>query len=141
MPRSIDLEEIKGKEFGGVYVISVPHFPKAYIKIGVSEDDIERRLLSYTTTYPKGFHINAILLFPNNWLKFYHSRDSEASLHRIFKKNMVFGYPDQKRSEWFSLSPKEKKRLYEELRTLEQKTNGALTIFEETHTVKFPQGN
>ena len=141
MPRSIDLEEIKGKAFGGVYVISVTQFPKSWVKIGVSEDDIERRLLSYTTTYPKGFHIHAVLLFPNNRLKFYHSRDSEASLHKTFKKKMVLGYPDQKRSEWFSLTPKEKKQLYQELRTLEQKTNGALTIFEETHTVKFPQEN
>ena len=138
MPRSIELEELKGLQLGGVYVFTVSGFAKRHFKIGMSEDDIYNRLMSYTTSYPKNYWLHGLILYPNTWHKYLHTRDAESTLHRMFKDKGVYGYPNQKRTEWFSLPPKEQKQLWAKMEEIAQKTGGSFAHFEKTHEITLP---
>ena len=133
------IDEIKNSGYGGVYWIEVKGFPKSYLKIGMTESDIIKRLLTYTTYYPKNFHIVAMILYKNDWTKYFHTRDAETRLHKFMtKEERIFGYPNQRTTEWFSLSPKRKKELHQEMEKIAKETGGGYNDFTVSHKINHP---
>ena len=109
MPRKI-IPELERKKLGGIYVISVPYWPKKWVKVGMAVGDISRRLREYSVYYPKNYWVHALLLYPNSEVKHRHVKKVEKDLHELFKPERIFGYENQTNSEWFSLTPKDKKK-------------------------------
>ena len=138
MVRTI-IDEIKDAGYGGIYWIEVDQFPKKWVKVGMAESDIINRLHAYTTYFPKNFQIVAMILYKNDWTKYYHARDVETRLHRFMKKEeQIFGYPRQRSTEWYSLTQKRKNELKKEMEKIAKGTGGAFNDFTITHVINHP---
>ncbi len=140
MPREV-MDVIEGKELGGVYVISVPSFRSTrWLKIGMAEGDIAKRLRTYSTYYPDNFWVHAMILYPNNYKKFLHARKAETHLHNLFgEEDAIWGYPNQSYTEWYSLSKKQKKELYAEMKKIAKETKGEYHYFANDWTIRLPK--
>ena len=135
--RSVDLDELKGKALPGLYVLNVPKAVKSYYKIGISEADIETRVSQYILSYPWGFHIVAVLLYPEDYTRYYKVREAESEVLKHFKDKRVFRFPKMRSSEWIKLkSKKETNALKTLLENIGQRDNAKLTWFADTHEIK-----
>lgn len=136
--RVTGFEELRGKGFGGFYVLSNPRFPKKWVKIGMADEDIERRIRSYTTYFPGDFLVHVLVLWKNNYKKYIKPRDMETAIKRKFKPFQVKGYVGQRSSEWLSLTDREKKDLTEAIKVQAKKHGGKVTIFSEQASINLP---
>ena len=140
MPRSVGLDELRGKRLPGVYLINVPKCVKSFYKIGISEEDIEKRLTDYLGYYPWSFYVIAVILFPDDWTKYYKIRDAESELHSFLKDVKVKPFPGQRRTEWFKLkSKKELEKTLMKMQQVAEREGGKFTYFGQTHTIAIPQ--
>ena len=106
--RSAGLDELRGKKLAGVYLINVPKAVKSFYKIGMSEEDIENRLTDYLGYYPWSYHVVAVILYPNTYMKYITVREAESELHKFLHDVKVKPFSGQKRTEWFRLSSNKK---------------------------------
>eukprot|EP00661_Eupelagonemidae_sp_cell13_P001553 gene1553-46_t len=112
--RDIGLNQLKGKDVGGIYVLNVPLCNKSYYKVGIAKNDIERRVRDYTTAYPWDYHIVAIMVYDyrggDTWKRYFNIPKAEKMILGSFPaKNMVSGGPNKmdRGSEWLDLPKKE----------------------------------
>ena len=139
MPRDVGLKQLQDLGYPGVYVINVPKAVKMYYKIGMSSEDIEKRLASYILAYPWGFDIVAILLYPraDRYLK---PREAETKILQHFKDERVFRYPGMQSSEWLRLKGKKQTNELKKLMTeIAQETCGKLSWFSSSQASIFPR--
>jgi len=135
MPRDVDLEPLRNKSIAGIYVINVPTAHIHYYKIGISEEDIERRISAYAGYYPFQFHIVSLLLYKDKKLV----RKIEKEILDIFKDDRVFGYKDMSSSEWLNLDTTMKiSKLKVFLYNLSQRDGSKFHWFADDHTITLP---
>ena len=142
--RSASLDELKGQAIPGVYVLNVPKCEKHWYKIGISEADIEKRVVSYITAYPWDFNVVAIMLFNLNiadWKRYRLIRDAEREILKTFAKSKIksdaLRMPN---SEWVNLkTTAETNQLKDTMQKVADKHGAAFTWFGDTHTIKWPK--
>ncbi len=140
MPRSVGVDELRKRELGGIYVIRNPKIAKTFYKVGMSEDDIERRISDYAGYYPNGFYVDAVLLYRNDYEKYYKVRDAESELHRFLKDYAVKRYPGQRKTEWFALkNKKQQKALFDKMKEIANSTGGVFTYYGDSHDTNIPK--
>ena len=137
--RNVDLEELKGLDQPGVYILNVPKAVKSYYKVGISEADIEKRVAQYILSYPFGFNIVAVMLYPKDYTRYYKVRDTECEILKEFKEQRVFRYKGMKTSEWIKLSrKKDTERLRQLMSRIAQRDGATLNWFADSHQVTLP---
>ena len=138
--RSVGLNELRNRRIPGVYLINVPKCVKSYFKVGISEEDVERRLEQYLTYYPWSFYVVAVILYPDNWEKYYLCRQAESELLKFLKEAQVKNFEGQQRTEWVKLkTQKQIKQTLAKMEEIANKTGGAYTYFGSTHVIKLPE--
>ena len=87
--RDVGLNELRGRDVTGIYVLIVPKAVKSYYKIGTSESDLEKRVGSYITAYPWDFNVVAIMVYDlklSNHLRYLKVRQAEKDIIKAFPK-------------------------------------------------------
>ena len=96
------LNELKGRDVAGIYVLNVPKAVKSYYKIGISESDLEKRVSSYITAYPWAFNIVAVNVYDlkvSDHQRYIKIRAAEKDILSAFpKEQRVKRHPNMKTS-------------------------------------------
>ena len=137
--RSAGLDSIRNKKIPGVYILNVPKCIKSYYKIGISTEDIERRLESYLGYYPWSYYVVAVILYKNNEEKYQKCRNAESELLKFLKEDQVKNFPGQKRTEWVRLKSQKKiKQTLDKMEEIANRTGGSYSHFGSSHEIKLP---
>eukprot|EP00661_Eupelagonemidae_sp_cell13_P006729 gene6729-549_t len=82
--RNVGLNEIKGKGVAGIYVLNVPCCRKSNSKVGISTEDIEKRVRSHVTCWPWEFYIVAMMAYDysggSNWKRYFNIPRAEREI-------------------------------------------------------------